>query len=242
MMPFIITRSDYQWDNSSCLASASLECEYHEASGLCRDPALAFPCDRLYSESHCTKEDTCAWKPMVKSGDDIGFCYVSAAPIPCSNYDEEEAFCPTDGPGAACKWMRSTFACYEKDYTPTCDEYGAAGECPAADGCAWQVGICWPEGKELPCEAFCTAFLCDNSGSCQFNSNENVCEDCDAGGCREVNACSSYSSEESCPESNCVYAVADPDEYGSDTQGTCKDKVCVNLHTKVECEAYKKGR
>lgn len=116
-----------------------------------------------------------------------------------------------------------------------------AGDCPASSGCAWTNGICWAEGKAIPCNAFCNAFECDNSGACQFDTTEWMCKACDGGSCPKLAACATYTDPEKCPESKCTFAYDEAENYSSDVKGECKDKVCIGVYDATECAGLTDG-
>ena len=137
--------------------------------------------------------------------------------------------------------MAGTYTCVDKDYQPQCNEYGREGDCPASDGCTWTNGVCWEEGKDIPCAAFCTAFECTASGKCQFDKNMYTCNDCEGGSCPKLGECSSYTTDLTCPEAKCEFAYDDVDGYSATPSGTCQDKVCVGIYNKDECNGQAAG-
>ena len=99
--------------------------------------------------------------------------------------------------------------------------------------------MCWEQGKELPCNAVCTSFQCDATGSCRWDQANFECNKCEGGQCPELKDCNTYTTEETCPESKCEFTFDENSESTENAEGTCVDKVCADVYEQSECAGKK---
>ena len=226
--------TDLTYEEEECKKLGT--CTYDDALGICYTTGGDYPCDDVFSEGDCNSAPAgkCEWKTAGATE----VCVKNGADIPCSMFSK--ATCPT----ATCAYNDMISLCSPKDYAPPCVDYNQEGECPAGRGCAWTNGVCWEQGKELPCNSICTAFQCTATGQCQWSKptggEVGICTECD-GDCPELKECATYTTEETCPEAACEFAFIEATETGSDTKGTCVDRVCADIAAEQECVAKKES-
>ena len=211
--------------------AAQKQCSYDDDTGICRDMSKPFPCQDLHYGDECQGQSDCSWTQGSSHDSTDGICVVTGQQPTCDQY-RDEAVCPS-----SCQWSAFSYSCLDPTYKPKCEEYSSEGDCPPSEDCAWVNGICWEEGRPLPCSAFCTAFECDNSGECAFDQADFVCKKCEGGSCKVLDDCSTYKTEETCPESKCSFDFNDPDQQGGNSDGVCKDKTCSVIDEASECKA-----
>jgi hypothetical protein len=126
--------------------------------------------------------------------------------------------------------------------------------CPA-NKCELIDGVCWEAGKELPCESLCSASTCIATGRCLYNDQNNgmgKCTACESSGCPAEKECSTYKTEETCPESHCTFnyfdhaddSADDHDDHADDDKGDpnsfdygeCVAHQCVSMWDVAECQ------
>eukprot|EP00041_Stephanoeca_diplocostata_P026829 m.730287 g.730287 ORF g.730287 m.730287 type:complete len:815 (+) comp23054_c0_seq10:186-2630(+) len=211
-------------------------CSYDTYTGVCYNTTSAFPCDEIEDSPTCLgASHGCSWSSMATAFG-AGVCYNTGQPIPCSAYNDMNAsVCPT----SYCHWDDALQDCLEIGYNPPCIAYGSSGLCPTSR-CQVAQSICYDIGETVPCTAFCKAYECANSGNnCTWDDQSELCTTC-AGGCGgPLQNCSSYATEEVCPESHCEY-VSDSDVSDDDLDtpaevGYCSPKACRDISDEGYC-------
>ena len=224
---------DMMFEEDSCKKLKT--CTFDANTGICSENGKPFPCAEIFGGDDCTAKEGCSWQAMASANEigQEGLCYNTGGQIACKLY-----LSGSDCPADHCKWAAGADTCYEKDVHVPCRAYGNEGECPPEFGCAFVDGICWEEGRSPSCSDFCTPGQCRASGKCQFDNSIGICEKCGGGGCPVLKSCSTYTTEETCPQAKCQFVFDDPGPVGIYEKGTCTDKVCSELDDEVECNAH----
>lgn len=251
---------DHTYDEDGCKQQAG--CVYDSDADVCYD-GTNYPCTKIYEQDLCPSSKGCDWVAAPKGAggyeEGDGFCVTHGAGIPCTSFsgNTDGSACTENGDGAGnnCVWFQSIETCLTKAEGDDlgCGAYNQDPDSCPEPKCSLTDGVCWETGKELPCNAICSAAACENTGRCFFdasggNFGMGSCTVCEGGQCPAKKPCSSYTDENTCPESHCMFEYDEngmSDDTGgggySPMKGTCVDHQCVTMYDSAECETSKLG-